>query len=92
MKFQHILKNSLLALCLVLAGSLFNACEKDIELTDLQAIVPTNLDVAGGTWKTYILTKPDEVALDAPKASNSTEYQAELTELKSLSANLTAAQ
>lgn len=92
MKPQHILKNTALAFSIIIASAVFNGCDKDIEITDLQPIVPTNLDVTGGTWKPYILTKADEFAVDVPKATTSTEYQAELTELKTLSANLTTDQ
>ncbi|MFN8355176.1 MAG: vanadium-dependent haloperoxidase [Spirosomataceae bacterium] len=92
MKFSIVCSKITVVASLVLASALFNSCEKDIELTNLQPIVPTNLDANGGTWKPFILAKADEIALDAPKATNSTEYQAELTELKSLSTSLTADQ
>lgn len=68
------------------------SCEKDIETPDLQPIIPANLDASASGWKPYVLSKVDEIALDAPKATNSTEYQGELAELKNLSANLSAEQ
>lgn len=92
MKSAYIFNKTTLIATVLLAGGLLVACEKDIETSDLQPVVPTNLDATAGTWKPFVLAKADEIALEAPKASNSTEYQAELTELKSLTASLSTSQ
>lgn len=77
-----------LALLTLFLGS----CDKSIEQASLSPYVPAGLDANGGQWKTYVLGSPDEVALAAPKAANSTEYLAEIAELKTTVSKLTDAQ
>jgi len=81
------LASTLLVALLGVAG-----CDKSIDEIPRVAYVPANLDQAAGTWKTYILSGSAEIAVAAPKAATSAEYQAELAALKQASANPTAAQ
>ena len=70
------------------------SCNKDItETTDLWSeLAPTKLDDGAGIWKTILLANADEVKIPTPDAISTPQYQAELAEVKTLSANLTTAQ
>ena len=70
------------------------SCNKDItETTDLWSeLAPTKLDDGAGSWKTILLANADEVKIPTPDAISTPQYQAELAEVKTLSANLTTAQ
>ncbi|ARK12201.1 phosphatase PAP2 family protein [Fibrella sp. ES10-3-2-2] len=68
------------------------ACDKSIEEPQRVGYVPASVDEKAGTWKTYLLTSPADVAIAAPAATTSPEYQAELTDLKSKAANLSPSQ
>ncbi len=56
---------------------------------EFHALNPTNVDELAGTWKTFLLTAPDEFALDAPIAANSSAFTREINEIKSYQANIT---
>jgi hypothetical protein len=86
-----LLKSILLTTVAIVA---FNACQKDITPTfsNLGELIPTKLDTTAGNWKTVILTSNEEVALAAPLAVTSPEYQTELAETKSKLAALTQEQ
>ncbi len=75
----------------VLITLLFISCNKNItERTDLfAALNPAKNDINAGTWKTILLTSPDEFSVAAPIATNTPAYQAELNEIKGLQRNLT---
>ncbi|HEV7349370.1 phosphatase PAP2 family protein [Telluribacter sp.] len=68
------------------------SCDKTIQEPAIPAYAPTSTDANAGTWKTYVLTSPTEVAVPAPAATGSAAYQAELSSLKQQSATLTPAQ
>ncbi|GAB3332021.1 hypothetical protein GCM10027299_38180 [Larkinella ripae] len=53
---------------------------------------PVSTDEKAGTWKTYLLTSANDVAVAEPKAVSSPEYIAELASLKQKSAGLTKEQ
>jgi membrane-associated phospholipid phosphatase len=74
---------------LFLAAYLFISCEKNINEPVVQAYTPASLDEKAGTWKTYVLTSPNEIVVAEPKANNSAEYQAELATLKAAVAAIT---
>ncbi len=78
--------SNLLLIVLVL---LSNACDEPVKNEAIDALTPIKLDENAGTWKTYILASPDEIAIEAPKASNSPEYTQELTDLAKTTTNLT---
>lgn len=65
------------------------ACDKTVSEPVVEAYIPTSLDEKAGSWKTYVLTSPTEVAVPEPKAVNSADYQAEITSLKSTIATIT---
>ncbi|MCY7353382.1 MAG: phosphatase PAP2 family protein [Cytophagaceae bacterium] len=71
---------------------LSNACDKSISEPTYDAYTPTALDANGGTWKTYVLTSATDIEVMEPKATTSTEYQAELQELKTTAAQLSQTQ
>jgi hypothetical protein len=52
----------------------------------------SDLDEDGGTWQPILFTSATDIVIDAPLAVNSTEYQAELAELKAASNNLSGVQ
>ena len=64
------------------------ACDKTIDEPQRVGYTPTSVDEKAGTWKTYVLTAPTDVTIATPSSTSSAEYQAELTDLKSRSANL----
>ncbi|UFH54725.1 phosphatase PAP2 family protein [Spirosoma sp. KNUC1025] len=70
----------------------FVACNKTINETQKSAYTPASLDEKAGTWKTYVLASPTEIAVAEPKAINSAEYLAEVASLKQKSSSLTSAQ
>ena len=78
--------SNLLLIVLVL---LSNACDEPVKNEAIDALTPIKLDENAGTWKTYILASPDEIAIEAPKASNSPEYRQELTDEAKTTTNLT---
>ncbi len=70
---------------IVLAGiALTVACNKDLdERTDnYAALNPTNSDTGAGNWKPILLTSKTEFAVDAPLATTSNDYKAEILEIK----------
>ena len=70
------------------------SCSKSIiERTDnIPALIPANIDINAGTWKTILLKRPDTFAVNAPLATNSPAYVAELNEIKGLQQNISSAQ
>lgn len=67
------------------------SCDKTVDEFQRVAYVPASLDDKASTWKTY-LAAPTDVTLAAPASTTSAEYMAELTNLKSVSNNLTREQ
>jgi hypothetical protein len=53
---------------------------------------PANTDELAGTWKTFLLTTPDEFSLDAPIASTAAAFTREINEIKSYQASITPEQ
>lgn len=70
------------------------SCSKNVEgRTDhAPALTPANIDLAAGTWKTVIITRPDTFLVAAPAVITLPGYIGELNEIKGLQFNLTAAQ
>ena len=60
----------------------FNACDKTIDSTGLDAYTPLSIDDNGGTWKPFLVTTGTDITVAAPTATTSSEYQAELAALK----------
>jgi hypothetical protein len=86
-KIQKTAYTTLLILFLCFTFS----CSDDIieRNEEFHALNPTNVDELAGTWKTFLLTAPDEFALDAPIATNSSAFTREINEIKSYQANIT---
>ncbi len=59
-----------------------HACNKTIDSPELDAYTPLSIDINGGTWKPMLVSTGTDVAIAAPTATTSAEYQAELTALK----------
>lgn len=64
-----------------LAGVIIS-CDKTVTEPIKEAYTPSSLDEKAGTWKTYILTSPTDVAVAAPKATTDAAYLKELDSLK----------
>ncbi|CAM3956900.1 phosphatase PAP2 family protein [Flavobacterium branchiophilum] len=71
-----------------------SSCNKELTERNEQfpQLNPTNPDLNAGLWKTYLLTAPDEFAVDVPAATNSASYVSEINEIKSYQTNITVAQ
>jgi len=67
------------------------SCSKNVKgrTDNAPALHPSNIDLDGGTWKTVLLSQPDQFEVAAPLAVNSPGYLGELNEIKSLQQNLT---
>ncbi|MET0635610.1 MAG: phosphatase PAP2 family protein [Chitinophagaceae bacterium] len=67
------------------------ACNKDPEgrTENVKPLAPENLDADAGTWRPVLLTAPDEFALAAPIATTSPDYVLQISEIKSLQADIT---
>jgi hypothetical protein len=64
----------------------FAACNKEVDpQTDLEPYAETELDAAGGNWKTFVLTDAGEIAVPAPESETSAAYLAELQEVAGMS-------
>jgi len=88
-KFAYLTILSVAALCLV-----NTACNKSIigRTDNLPALVPSNIDLNAGSWKTVLLKRPDTFAVNVPAATNSPAYLAELNEIKGLQQNISGDQ
>ena len=71
---------------------LFIGCNKDIDgrTDNIPALNPSSLDINAGTWKPVLITGPTEFPVATPIATNSPEYIAQVNEIKSWQADLTA--
>ena len=67
------------------------ACNKDPQgRTDsAKQLDPADVDADAGTWKPVLLTAPDEFPLAAPLATTSPDYVLQVSEIKSLQADIT---
>lgn len=84
MKKSSVLYPALLGMALVITLS---RCDKTLEPVGTTPYPETNLDANAGTWKTYVLANPAEVALPAPEDASSAAYLAELESLKNTMAS-----
>ncbi|TRX40493.1 phosphatase PAP2 family protein [Flavobacterium restrictum] len=92
------MKNSITKTAYTSLIALFLACTYSCsdEITErnqeFHALNPSNIDALAGTWKTYLLTTPDEFPLDAPVATTTPAYTREINEIKSYQASITEEQ
>ncbi|MFV8377741.1 phosphatase PAP2 family protein [Flavobacterium sp. LB3R33] len=89
-KIQKIAYNSLLVLFLTLNYSCSDELTERNEL--FPQLNPANTDELAGTWKTFLLTTPDEFSLDAPIATTAAAFTREINEIKSYQASITPEQ
>ena len=77
---------------LSLSVILFVSCSKDVEgrTDNINALNPAKTDLNAGTWKTILLTGPAEFAVAAPVATTTPDYVAQINEIKTWQADLTA--
>ncbi|RYJ53416.1 phosphatase PAP2 family protein [Flavobacterium petrolei] len=89
-KIQKIAYNSILVLFLTLNYS----CSDELTERNEQfpQLNPANTDDLAGTWKTFLLTAPDEFSLDAPIATTAAAFTREINEIKSYQASVTPEQ
>ena len=89
-KIQKIAYTSLLILFLTLNYS----CNDELTERNEQVpqLNPANTDELAGSWKTFLLTTPDEFSLDAPIATTAAAFTREINEIKSYQANITQEQ
>ncbi|MFM2361095.1 MAG: hypothetical protein RLY16_3088, partial [Bacteroidota bacterium] len=75
----------------IFVAGVISSCNKDVlgRTDNAPALNPTNMDVNAGTWKTILLTAPNEVAVAAPIATNNPDYITQINEIKSLQSELT---
>jgi hypothetical protein len=68
------------------------ACNKDVDgrTDNVASLQPASIDINAGTWKPILLATPDEVVVPAPIATNSPDYIAQINEIKTWQADLTA--
>lgn len=68
------------------------SCSKGItgRTDNTPALNPANIDINAGTWKPVLLTGPTEFAVAAPVATTTPDYIAQVNEIKSWQADLTA--
>ena len=87
-------KSQIFYLVLISISTLLASCSKGIiERTDnIPALIPSNIDINAGTWKTILLKRPDTFFVSAPFATNSPAYIAELNEIKGAQRNITSDQ
>lgn len=71
--------------------AIFVSCSKSIENStqNLSPLDPAKTDDNAGTWKTILLSAPDEFAVASPVATNSPAYAADINEIKGWQKNLT---
>lgn len=88
------MKNNLYKICILFLFSIFISCDKDIieRNQEYPQLNPSNPDALAGTWRPILLSAPDEFSIDAPTATSSSAYKAEINEIKSYQANLTSEQ
>jgi len=87
------MKKMFLFLSIITGGVfiLISSCSKEVEgrTDNVSALSPTNIDLNAGTWKPILLTSANEFAVAAPIATNTPDYIAQISEIKSFQANLT---
>jgi hypothetical protein len=70
------------------------ACNKSVSNSTaaLPALAPADEDLAAGSWKTILLSRPDSFSVATPVATTSPLYVADLNEIKGYQAHLTSDQ
>lgn len=80
-------------LAVIASGLFFNACNNEIPRgVEFTSYTYSSTDDDGGSWTPILLTSGADVMIDAPADVASSEYLAELAEVKSTSSSLTEEQ
>lgn len=79
------------AALLLVAGSII-ACKQIASNEILPVQTVSNADSNAGSWTMILLSGPTQIPVAAPEPTNSSDYQAELSNIKSAQASLTEAQ
>lgn len=75
------------------AALIFQSCDEDLPTNlDYDPYEFASLDEDGGSWTPNLLSSGSQIGIPAPTDATSAEFLAELTEVKSLSAQLTGDQ
>jgi PAP2 superfamily len=86
---NNIQKTAYTTLLALFLACTYSCSEDIIERNEqFQALNPTNTDDLAGTWKTFLLTAPNEFPLDAPVATNTPAFTREINEIKSYQVNI----
>lgn len=88
------MKKIIWLLCGIIVNYAFlSSCSKTIKerTADLPALSPAEPDADAGTWKTILLSAPDEMPLAVPAPVTAPDYRAEINEIKDWQANISAA-
>lgn len=90
---NKVLKTIGITICIALSQVLFS-CSDDIHERNenLAQLNPINDDAQAASWKTIVLSTPDEFTLDVPIATNTAAFTREINEIKSYQANITREQ
>ena len=90
MKFNQKLYTLPFLFVTLVIGLMMQSCDEDLPVNlSYDPYQYASLDEDGGTWTPNLLTSPTQVGIPTPADVTSPEYQAELAEVKSLSAQLT---
>lgn len=94
MKMKNKTLQIVCQICLILVLILNCSCSNELSERNeqFQSLNPANTDELAGTWKTFLLTTPDEFPLDAPITVSSAAFIREINEIKSYQANLSLEQ
>ncbi len=72
---------------------LFVSCEKELPtFLEYQSYAFSENDEAGGTWKPILINSGSAITVEAPKSTSSSEYQAELADMKAAMGKITPQQ
>ncbi len=77
-------------LYILMSWALAAGCSKAIDdvSLDYPVLQPAKTDANAGTWKTMLLTAPDQVPVPSPAPATGPDYTAQINEIKSLQAKL----
>jgi hypothetical protein len=73
------MKNYILTTILIISSF---SCSKEIDEIEILPYTPASLDETAGTWKTFVLTSPDEILINEPVPVTDAAYLSELDSIK----------
>lgn len=83
---------SLIIIASVSAAGILSSCSKEVvgRTDETPALKPVRIDSTAGEWKPILLTAPTDIAVAAPVATTTPDYIAQVNEIRSFQANMTA--